>query len=81
MLLSTPNEGSYSGTSFSSSMVAGKKSRIRVDESASYVVSDNATVDIFHQFKCVLDSLQNTRSFAMSNVLRLVVGFSRMIAL
>jgi dihydroxyacetone kinase len=45
VLIGTPNKDSYSGTSISSSMVAERKSRIG-DESASYVVPDDVTVDI-----------------------------------
>lgn len=46
VFLGTSREGSYSGTSISSSMVIERKSRIGGDKSASYVVPDDATTDI-----------------------------------
>jgi hypothetical protein len=46
VLLGTPNADSYSGTSISSSMVTERKSSIGGNEYASYVVPDDATVDI-----------------------------------
>jgi hypothetical protein len=46
VLLGTPNKDSYSGTSISSLMVTERKSSIGGNESASYVVPDDATVDI-----------------------------------
>ena len=46
MLLGAPNKDSYSGSSISSLMVAERKSRFRDDESASYIVPDDATTDI-----------------------------------
>ena len=50
-------------------MVAERKSRIESDQSASYAVLDDATVDI-------LSSIQmRFGSCGMSNVLELVVGF------
>jgi hypothetical protein len=47
VLLGASNEDSYSGSSISSLMVVERKSRFRDDESASYVVPDDATADIF----------------------------------
>jgi hypothetical protein len=46
MLLSTPNEGSYSKLSISLLMVVERKSRIEGDKSAIYDVPDDATVDV-----------------------------------
>ena len=46
MLPGAPNKDSYSGSSISSSMVAERKSRFRDDESASYIVPDDETIDI-----------------------------------
>ena len=42
----TSNEDSYSASSISSSMVTERKSSSRGNDSASYVVPDDATVDI-----------------------------------
>jgi hypothetical protein len=47
VLLGASNEDSYSGSSISSLMVVERKSRFRDDESASYVVPDDVTADIF----------------------------------
>lgn len=46
MLVSTPNEDSYSWSSISSPMVTESRSRIGGDESAAYVVSDDTSVDV-----------------------------------
>ena len=46
MLIGTPNEDNYSGSLTSLSMVSERKSRIKCDNCASYVVPDDATVDI-----------------------------------
>jgi hypothetical protein len=46
VLLGTPNEDKYSGTSISTVDGLERKSRIGGDESALYVVPDNATADI-----------------------------------
>jgi hypothetical protein len=47
VLLRAPNEDNYFGSSISQSMVVEIKSRFRDDESASYVISNYATADIF----------------------------------
>jgi hypothetical protein len=46
VLLCAPNEDIYSGSSISSSMVM-KRSIFGDDESASYVIPDDTTADIF----------------------------------
>jgi hypothetical protein len=46
VLLGSPNKDSYSRSSNPSPMVAERKSRIEGDESVSYTVSDDATIDI-----------------------------------
>ena len=46
VLLGAPNEDSDFGSSISSSMAAERKSRPQDDKSASYVVPDDASVDI-----------------------------------
>ena len=46
VLLGTPNEDSYIGPSVSSLMAMERKSRIEGNESTSYDVSNNATVNI-----------------------------------
>ena len=46
VLLGTPNEDSYIGSSISSLMAVERKSRIGGNESASYFVFNDVTVDI-----------------------------------
>ena len=46
LLLGDPCEDNDSGSSISSSMVAERISRSKSDESATYVVHDDATTDI-----------------------------------
>ena len=46
VLLGASNGDSYFGSSISSSMVAKRESRLEGDVSASYIVPDDATVDI-----------------------------------
>ena len=47
VLLAVPYEDNDSGSSISSSMVAERNSRSPGDDSATYVVPDDATADIF----------------------------------
>jgi hypothetical protein len=54
VLLRAPYEDSDSRSWISSSMVATRKSRSRGDDSASYVVPDDATVTFIQRFRCVL---------------------------
>jgi hypothetical protein len=46
VLLGTPNEDNYIGSSISSLMAMERKLRIEGNESTSYDVSNNAIVDI-----------------------------------
>jgi hypothetical protein len=55
VLLSDPNKDTYSGSLISSLMVTERKSRFKDNEYASYVVPDDAIIDILHRFKCILD--------------------------
>jgi hypothetical protein len=50
VLLSVPNEDTYFGSLISPLIVMERKSRFGDDEYASYVVLDDAIVDILHRF-------------------------------
>jgi hypothetical protein len=76
VLLGATDEDNNSGSSISSSMVVERNSRSRGDESAAYVVLDDATSDILSTIYMCLDWFRSIGSCRMPNILRLVVGFS-----
>jgi hypothetical protein len=69
VLLGAPYEDNDSGSSISSSMVAERDSRSSGDGSATYVVPDDATVDILSAIYMCLDWFRSVGSCGMSNVL------------
>jgi hypothetical protein len=57
-------------------MVAERISRSLGDDSAAYVILDDATLVFFSGFRCVLDYFSSVGFCDISNFLRLVVRFS-----
>jgi hypothetical protein len=68
VLLGAPNEDNYFGSSISSSMIAESKSRFGCDEFASYVVPDDATLNILSSIQMCFGSVPKRWSCVMSNV-------------
>jgi hypothetical protein len=74
MLLGTPNKDIFFGSLTLSSMVVERKSRIGGNESASYVVPNDATSDILSSLQIHFGLFQNVGSCGMFNVSVLFVG-------
>lgn len=81
VLLGSPNKDSYSRSLNPSPMVAERKSRNEGDESVSYTVSDDATIDILSliqmRFALVLERqiLQPVQCFGVDRWIWLRYGF------
>ena len=75
MFLGTLNDDNYSGPLISSSMVAGRKSKFEGNESASYAVPNNATVEVLSSIQIRFELVPKRWISWHVNVLGLIIGF------